>query len=135
MNALSGSWMSLFQAFDRIFVNFVFTRCLYPPARPASGHNHGGKHPFAPLLDKIKALAHPSPMSTNKILEWAGVISAIAYTFLVASNTGREFGGFALLLLSALLIGAWALRERHWGILFLQFFYAGGAILGMVNWG
>ena len=34
-------------------------------------------------------------------LEWFGVLTAIVYSLLVASNTGLEFLGFALLLVSA----------------------------------
>ena len=38
-------------------------------------------------------------------LEWVGVITAIAYSLLVASNVGLEFIGFLLLLISAVAIG------------------------------
>ena len=46
----------------------------------------------------------------NKILEWAGVITAILYSLFVAMNIGIEFFGFCLLLISAILIGIWAYR-------------------------
>jgi hypothetical protein len=39
-----------------------------------------------------------------KILEWFGVLTAIAYSMLVASNTGNEVLGFAVAL---------HLRHRH----------------------
>ena len=58
----------------------------------------------------------------NKIFEWAGVITAILYSLFVALNIGIEFFGFCLLLLSAILIGIWAYRGGHKGILLLQFF-------------
>ena len=45
----------------------------------------------------------------KKALEWFGVITAIFYSMLVASNTGFEVLGFALLFISALAIGLWAL--------------------------
>ena len=73
-------------------------------------------------------------MSKEKIFEWLGVITAIAYSLLVASNTGLEFIGFTLLLASSLLIGMWAFLGRHRGILFLQFFYATAGIIGMIRW-
>jgi len=73
-------------------------------------------------------------MSKAKIFEWLGVITAIAYSLLVASNTGLEFIGFTLLLLSSLLIGIWAYLGKHRGILFLQFFYATAGIIGMIRW-
>lgn len=73
-------------------------------------------------------------MTRSKLLEWSGVASAILYTFFVASNTGLEFLGFALLLLSSMLIGLWAWFDGHRGILFLQFFYAAGGIYGMYSW-
>jgi high-affinity Fe2+/Pb2+ permease len=53
---------------------------------------------------------------------------------LVASNTGNEVLGFALLLLSAVVIGAWAFLCRHFGILLLQFFYASAGIIGVLRW-
>lgn len=73
-------------------------------------------------------------MNKGKVFEWLGVVTAIAYSLLVASNTGLEFIGFSLLLLSSLLIGIWAYLGKHRGILFLQFFYATAGIIGMVRW-
>ena len=70
----------------------------------------------------------------KQILEWAGVLTAIAYSMLVALNIGVEFIGFMLLLISAILIGIWAYRGGHKGILLLQFFYATAGIIGMVRW-
>ena len=70
----------------------------------------------------------------KKILEWFGVITAIIYSLLVASNTGYEVLGFTLLLISALAIGLWALLCKHYGILLLQFFYASAGIVGVWRW-
>ena len=53
----------------------------------------------------------------NKFFEWAGVVTAILYSMFVALNIGIEFFGFCLLLLSAILIGIWAYRGGHKGIL------------------
>ena len=72
--------------------------------------------------------------SKNKILEWSGVITAIAYSLLVAMNIGAEFLGFVLLLISALLIGLWSYFGKHKGILLLQSFYASAGIIGMIRW-
>ena len=44
-------------------------------------------------------------MSPKKILEWFGVFTAIAYSLLVASNTGYEVFGFSLLFISAFQLG------------------------------
>jgi hypothetical protein len=73
-------------------------------------------------------------MNKSRIFEWFGVVTAIAYSLLVASNTGLEFIGFSLLLLSSFLIGIWAYLGKHRGILFLQFFYATAGIIGMIRW-
>jgi hypothetical protein len=73
-------------------------------------------------------------MNKSRVFEWLGVVTAIAYSLLVASNTGLEFIGFTLLLLSSFLIGVWAFLGKHRGILFLQFFYASAGIIGMVRW-
>ena len=73
-------------------------------------------------------------MNFNKLLEWVGVITAILYSLFVAFNIGLEFLGFSLLLLSAILIGIWAYRLKHKGILFLQAFYALAGIIGMYRW-
>ena len=72
--------------------------------------------------------------SSGKYLEWVGVVTAIAYSLLVALNIGEEFIGFLLLLISATAIGLWAYLGRHRGILFLQFFYALAGIIGMLRW-
>ena len=69
-----------------------------------------------------------------KVLEWFGVITAIAYSLFVASNVGLEFVGFVLLFISAISIGAWAYLGGHRGILLLQFFYAVAGLIGMVRW-
>ena len=69
-----------------------------------------------------------------KYLEWFGVATAIIYSLLVASNTGSEFLGFTLLLISAIAIGLWAWSGRHRGILLLQFFYAAAGLIGMFRW-
>ncbi len=73
-------------------------------------------------------------MSDIRTLEWFGVVTAILYSLLVASNIGAEFIGFSLLLISAIAIGFWAYLGRHRGILFLQFFYALAGIIGMLRW-
>jgi hypothetical protein len=73
-------------------------------------------------------------MNKSRFFEWLGVLTAIAYSLLVASNTGLEFIGFTLLLLSSFLIGIWAFLGKHRGILFLQFFYATAGIVGMIRW-
>ena len=72
--------------------------------------------------------------SRNKVLEWSGVITAIAYSLLVAMNVGAEFLGFVLLFISAILIGLWSYFGKHKGILLLQIFYASAGIIGMIRW-
>lgn len=74
------------------------------------------------------------PVKQSKILEWLGVVAAILYSSLLALNIGVEFVGFALLLLSAGLLGLWAHHGNHKGVLLLQVFYATAAIIGMVRW-
>ena len=72
-----------------------------------------------------------------KVLDWFGVIIAIAYSLFVASNVGLEFLeflGFLSLFISAISIGAWAYLGGHRGILLLQFFYAVAGLIGMVRW-
>ena len=70
----------------------------------------------------------------EKLLEWFGVLTAIAYSMLVASNTGNEVLGFALLFISAISIGIWAFFCKHYGILLLQFFYATAGVIGVLRW-
>ncbi len=70
----------------------------------------------------------------KKALEWFGVVTAIVYSMLVASNTGNEVLGFSLLILSAIAIGIWAFLCKHYGILLLQFFYASAGIIGTLRW-
>ena len=70
----------------------------------------------------------------EKIIEWAGVSTAILYSLTVAMNIGAEFIGFTLLLISSILIGIWSFLGKHKGILFLQLFYATAGIIGMIRW-
>ena len=75
-----------------------------------------------------------STRSSAQWLEWFGVITAIMYSLLFASNTGLEFIGFTLLLVSSFSIGLWAYSGGHRGILLLQFFYATAGMIGMLRW-
>ena len=72
--------------------------------------------------------------SMNKSLEWLGVLTAIVYSMLVASNIGNEVLAFTLLFISAIAIGVWSYSCKHYGMLLLQFFYASAGILGMLRW-
>ena len=70
----------------------------------------------------------------NKLLEWFGALTAIAFSLLVASNSGNEVLGFVLLFISALAIGLWGFLGEHYGILLLQFFYGTAGIIGVLRW-
>jgi len=70
----------------------------------------------------------------TKLFETTGSALAIAYALLIASKTGHEVLGFALLLISSGLFAAWAMIDRRWPFLLLQFFYAVSAIIGLVRW-
>ncbi len=82
----------------------------------------------------MKANKYNKIFNRLNILEWFGVLTAIIYSMLVALNIGAEFFGFCLLFISALLIGIWAYIGKHYGIFFLQFFYASAGIIGMLRW-
>lgn len=76
-------------------------------------------------------------MNKNKIttlFEFTGSVLAIFYALLIASNTGNEILGFILLLLSALLFAGWAIIDKRWTFLILQFFYVVTAIIGLMRW-
>ena len=73
-------------------------------------------------------------MDRQKLLEWAGVATAILYSMLIAFNIGAEFIGFTLLLISAISIAIWAYRNNFKGILVLQVFYASAGLVGMLRW-
>lgn len=76
-------------------------------------------------------------MNKNKIttmFEFTGSVLAIFYAVLIASNTGNEILGFILLLLSALLFAGWAVIDKRWTFLILQFFYVVTAIIGLIRW-
>ena len=68
------------------------------------------------------------------ICEVSGSALAIAYAMLIASNTGNEVAGFALLMISSALFAGWAVIDRRWAFLALQFFYAASAVIGLVRW-
>jgi hypothetical protein len=68
------------------------------------------------------------------IFEFTGSALAIIYAMLIASNTGHEVLGFVLLLVSAILFALWAVIDKRWAFLSLQFFYIISAIIGIVRW-
>ena len=77
-------------------------------------------------------------MTKNKwitVFETTGSVLAIAYAMLIASNTGNEILGFSLLLISAMLFAGWAIVDKRWAFLVLQFFYIASAIIGLIRWG
>jgi hypothetical protein len=71
----------------------------------------------------------------TSVFEWAGSALAIVYALLIASNTGNEIFGFTLLLISASMFAAWAVIDKRWAFLLLQFFYAASAVIGLIRWG
>jgi hypothetical protein len=70
----------------------------------------------------------------TSIFEILGSVLAMIYAFLIASNTGNENLGFALLFISASLFAAWAIIDHRWTFLLLQAFYAASAIVGLIRW-
>ena len=75
-----------------------------------------------------------SKRKLTSIFEVTVSILAIVYALLVASNTGNEILGFSLLLLSSALFALWAVIDRRWAFLMLQFFYAISAVIGLIRW-
>ena len=71
----------------------------------------------------------------TSVFEWAGSALAIVYALLIASNAGNKILGFTLLLISASLFAAWAVIDKRWAFLLLQFFYAASAVIGLIRWG
>ena len=69
------------------------------------------------------------------IFETVGSVLAIVYALLIASNTNNEVLGFALLFVSAALFALWAVLDKRWAFLVLQFFYMATAIIGIFRWG
>ena len=70
----------------------------------------------------------------TSIFEFLGSVLAMIYALLIASNTGNENLGFALLFISASLFAAWAIIDHRWTFLLLQAFYAASAIVGLIRW-
>ena len=69
----------------------------------------------------------------TSIFEVIGSTLAIAYALLVASNTGNEVLGFALLQVSSGLFALQAVLDRRRASLTLQFCYAVSAVIGLVR--
>ena len=71
----------------------------------------------------------------TSLFEITGSVSAMVYALLIASNTGNEVLGFALLFLAAALFSAWAVIDKRWTFLLLQGFYMTSAVIGLLRWG
>ncbi|WP_282151056.1 hypothetical protein [Ruegeria atlantica] len=83
------------------------------------------------MTDQIKI---PDRRGLTTVFEITGSVLAMAYALFIASNTGAELFGFALLLLSSGLFAAWAVIDRRWTFLLLQGFYSASAIIGLIRW-
>lgn len=70
----------------------------------------------------------------NKTLEWGGAILSIAYSLLIASNSGYEALSFVFFLLAALLLFTLAVRKRMWGWTTMQTFYIVTGAYGIYAW-
>ena len=70
----------------------------------------------------------------NKVLEWGGAILSIAYSLLIASNTGFEVLSFIFFLAAALLLFTLAMRKRMWGWTTMQAFYIATGAYGIFAW-
>ena len=70
----------------------------------------------------------------TSVFEITGSISAMVYAVLIASNTGSEILGFSLLAISSCLFAGWAVIDRRWAFLALQFFYFASAVIGLIRW-
>ena len=68
------------------------------------------------------------------IFETVGSVLAIVYALLIASNTDNEVLGFGLLFVSAALFALWAVLDKRWAFLVLQFFYMATAVVGIFRW-
>lgn len=71
---------------------------------------------------------------TNKILEWGGAVLSIAYSLLIASNTGYEVLSFVFFLLAALLLFTLAVRKQMWGWTTMQALYIATGAYGIFAW-
>ena len=80
----------------------------------------------------LKLFASTKQLSTTCEVIGSGL--AMIYALLIASNTGNETLGFTLLLVSSGLFAAWALLDKRWAFLALQFFYAISAVIGLLRW-
>ena len=70
----------------------------------------------------------------NKTLEWGGAILSIAYSLLIASNTGYEVLSFMFFLAAALLLFTLAVRKRMWGWTTMQAFYIATGAYSIYAW-
>jgi len=66
--------------------------------------------------------------------EIIGTIFAVGYSLLIASNTGYEVLAFSILLVGTIPFSIWAVIDKKWAFLALQFFYGASAIIGLIRW-
>lgn len=70
-----------------------------------------------------------------RLLEYAGAALAMLGTFLMATGVLRQGNAVAWMawMFGSMLLGAWALRKRAWGVLMLNVFYILFDIVGLVR--
>lgn len=70
----------------------------------------------------------------NTILEWGGSILAVSGALLLAMNISISPWAFVLYLISSVILFAWGLRRKAYGIAMQNMVFTGINLLGIYRW-
>jgi len=75
-----------------------------------------------------------SPLSTSRFLEWTGSILAVSAAILLALNIEISAWAYVGYLFSSLLLTAWGLRQKAYGIAWQNSVFIVINLLGIYRW-
>lgn len=69
-----------------------------------------------------------------KALEWIGSALAIVGALMLASNTGINFEGYIVMIVSNVMVCAAVVQKKMWGLLLMFIFYNMVNLWALTNW-
>lgn len=67
-------------------------------------------------------------------VEWGGCLTGLLGSYLVAANIATSGFGFLAYLTSNMLMLAYGLKTRAWGLVTMQLGFTGSSVMGIMRW-
>ncbi|CAB5514258.1 hypothetical protein LMG26857_03316 [Achromobacter anxifer] len=83
--------------------------------------------------EQAAAICYSRPRAVVAI-EWAGCVTGLFGSYLVAANVSVSGFGFVAFLASNMLFLAYGIKTKAWGIVTMQMGYTGSSVMGIMRW-